>query len=105
MAISPPGAAVLHRRAAPDATDRERPLPVVCTTRSPSRSGMTPSGLSWSTLLAFFFGCGCWQHSDYNSRWLRFRAIHTLGGLHEVRGLGVGNVDESLRIAIREREP
>ncbi len=50
----------------------------------------------------------CRRPNDYpydNSRRLRFRVIHTLGGLHEVRRLGVGDVHEGLRVAIGERKP
>ncbi len=49
--------------------------------------------------------CRARQHSDHDSRWLGCRVIYTLGGFHEVRGLGVGDVDEGLRVAIGEREP
>src|SRR5271170_7710966 len=45
------------------------------------------------------------HNSHYNPRRLCFRVIHALGGFNEIRGLGVGNVDEGLRIAISEWEP
>src|SRR5207302_7866317 len=45
------------------------------------------------------------QDLHHNSRRPPFAVIDALGRFHEIGGLGIGDVDESLRVAVGEREP
>jgi hypothetical protein len=68
------------------------------------RRSSAGGGISWSGTTGLRVRSGR-QHSYYNSRRRCFCVVHPLGGFHEVRGLGFGDVDEGLRVTIGEREP
>src|SRR6516225_1872062 len=57
----------------------------------------------WSFL--FLSYCHSWQHFHLNPRWLFLRVIHALRRFHEIRRLGLGNIDERLRIPVCQRKP